>query len=274
VLGTNPLNLSAGTAYTEAGATCTDNKDATCSVVTTGTVNTATAGTYTITYTATDAAGNTSSKTRTVNVTSAAVVPCTAAPIGSTGYSLVFKGCSAANVAEYYDKTECVRDNATGLIWQGQTPAGTGLRANDRGLTNYDSTTKLQKWKGTYTGPGGALDVINDYVAPIQTDIDAETNTIGFKNTVNLSSLCGSNTWRLPSKDELLGIVKMDESPKINNVWFPNARDIGYWTSSTLIGYDYGAYVVFFYDGNEYYNGFSDVDGFRGGNENIVRLVR
>ena len=65
---------------------------------------------------------------------------CTAAAIGSTGYSLVFKGCSAANVAEYYDKTECVRDNASGLIWQGQTPAGTGLRANDQRKTNYDST--------------------------------------------------------------------------------------------------------------------------------------
>jgi hypothetical protein len=34
---------------------------------------------------------------------------CTAAPIGSTGYSLVFKGCDANNVATYYDKTECVR---------------------------------------------------------------------------------------------------------------------------------------------------------------------
>ena len=77
------------------------------------------------------------------------VVPtaCTADAIGSTGYSLVFKGCSAANVAEYYDKTECVRDNATGLIWQGQTPAGTGLRANDASTKlTYDSMTEQQKW--------------------------------------------------------------------------------------------------------------------------------
>lgn len=68
MLGTNPLNLTAGTAYTEAGATCVDNKDPTCTVVTTGVVNTATAGSYAITYTATDAAGNASSKTRLVNV--------------------------------------------------------------------------------------------------------------------------------------------------------------------------------------------------------------
>jgi Domain of unknown function (DUF5011) len=68
VLGTNPLSLTVGTAYTEAGATCVDNKDATCTVVTTGTVNTATVGTYIITYAATDAAGNASSKTRTVTI--------------------------------------------------------------------------------------------------------------------------------------------------------------------------------------------------------------
>jgi hypothetical protein len=72
VLGTNPLSLTVGTAYTEAGATCVDNKDPSCTVVTTGTVNTAAIGTYTITYTATDAAGNVSSMTRTVNVVAAA----------------------------------------------------------------------------------------------------------------------------------------------------------------------------------------------------------
>jgi hypothetical protein len=72
VLSTNPLSLTVGTAYTEAGATCVDNKDPSCTVVTTGTVNTATVGTYTITYTATDAAGNVSSVTRTVNVVAAA----------------------------------------------------------------------------------------------------------------------------------------------------------------------------------------------------------
>ncbi len=68
VLGTNPLSLTVGTAYTEAGATCVDDKDPSCTVVTTGTVNTAAVGTYVITYTATDAAGNVSSKTRVVSV--------------------------------------------------------------------------------------------------------------------------------------------------------------------------------------------------------------
>jgi Protein of unknown function (DUF1566)/Domain of unknown function (DUF5011) len=271
VLGTNPLTLTVGTAYIEAGATCVDDKDSTCTVVTTGTVNTATAGSYVITYTATDAAGNVSSKTRAVNVTSAPVVPCTAAPTGSTGYSQVFKGCDAANVATYYAKDECVKDNATGLIWQGQTAAGTGLRANDQYKTNYDNTTALQKWKGTYTGPGGTLSDTLDFVAPTAAEVNATTNSIGYKNAVNATNLCGSGAWRLPTKDELLGIVKTTEYPTIDNAWFPNTVDWVYWTSSPYAGYAYGAWGVDF-DGGVAGYGYRANDG--GYGYGLVRLVR
>jgi Protein of unknown function (DUF1566) len=164
---------------------------------------------------------------------------CTAATIGSTGYSLVFKGCSAANVAEYYDKTECVRDNASGLIWQGQTPAGTGLRANDAYKTNFDSTTALQK------GVGSA------YVAPTQADIDASTNSVGYKNAINATILCGSSAWRLPTPNELFGIVNINPvAPMIDAGWFPNTPMYGwYWTSSPSAS-AYLALVVSFYDGH------------------------
>ncbi len=162
---------------------------------------------------------------------------CTADPIGSTGYSLVFKGCSAANVAEYYDKTECVRDNATGLIWQGQTPAGTGLRANDQYKTNYDSTTALQKWSG---------DEPATFRAPTAAEVNATTNSIGFKNAVNASNLCGSGAWRLPTKEELLGIVKTSEYPTIDNTWFPNTADLVYWSGSPYAGYAHGAWLAVF----------------------------
>jgi Domain of unknown function (DUF5011)/Protein of unknown function (DUF1566)/Repeat of unknown function (DUF5648) len=252
ILGDNPQSLSTGTAYTEAGATCVDNKDPSCTVVTTGTVNTATAGTYTITYTATDAAGNASSKTRAVTVAA-----CTAATNASTGYSLVFKGCSAANVAEYYDKTECVRDNASGLIWQGQTPAGTGLRANDQQKTNFDSTTGNQ----------------NGSIPATQLQIDALSNSIGYKTAVNAALLCGSAAWRLPTKIELLGLVKATETPMIDNGWFPNTlvNYSYYWTSTAGVS-DSKAGVVDFTVG-----GVGSADGLRSYNNSnggFVRLVR
>ena len=58
------------TAYTELGATATDNKDGdiTSKIVMTGTVNTSVIGTYYVTYTVKDAAGNATSVKRTVKV--------------------------------------------------------------------------------------------------------------------------------------------------------------------------------------------------------------
>jgi Protein of unknown function (DUF1566) len=168
--------------------------------------------------------------------------PCSAAQIPSTGYSLVFKGCNIPNVsvAEYYDKSECVRDNATGLIWQGQTPAGTGLRANDRYKSNFDSTQYGQTHRyGKIPGWGN----IGWYAESVtQAEIDAEDNSIGFQNTVNASKLCGFSDWRLPNLDELRKIVKQRpvppsrlSSPQIDVDWFtnfPEYSSAGYWSST------------------------------------------
>ena len=68
VTGNNPATVELGTSYTDAGATATDaSGDVT--VVTSGdTVDANTLGTYTITYTSTDASGNSGTGTRTVNV--------------------------------------------------------------------------------------------------------------------------------------------------------------------------------------------------------------
>ena len=54
--------------YTDAGATANDNVDGAVTVTTSGTVDSSVIGQYAITYTATDAAGNEATKTRTVNV--------------------------------------------------------------------------------------------------------------------------------------------------------------------------------------------------------------
>jgi hypothetical protein len=60
LIGDVTITLMVGNTYTDAGATATDNIDGTItgSIITTGAVNTAVAGTYTITYNVSDAAGN------------------------------------------------------------------------------------------------------------------------------------------------------------------------------------------------------------------------
>jgi hypothetical protein len=62
-----------GTTYVDEGATATDSVDTTVEVVVTGAINAAIAGEYTLTYTATDQAGNASSATRTVVVSDTTV---------------------------------------------------------------------------------------------------------------------------------------------------------------------------------------------------------
>jgi hypothetical protein len=70
LVGSSSINLSVGDTYSESGATAADNYDGdlTSSIVTSGTVDTSTGGTYTITYAATDSNGNTGQTSRTVNV--------------------------------------------------------------------------------------------------------------------------------------------------------------------------------------------------------------
>jgi hypothetical protein len=90
LLGANPLLIANGAAYADPGATVTDNVDATRTIQGTGTVNTAVAGDYTITYNATDAAGNAAiAVLRTVRV---------AATLGTT-YSGWLNGAGASDAA-------------------------------------------------------------------------------------------------------------------------------------------------------------------------------
>ncbi|MCX8519911.1 MAG: hypothetical protein ORN28_00055, partial [Rhodoferax sp.] len=116
----------------------------------------------------------------TVVVSNGAGTPVTSsnATLTVTRYSLVANASGGT-----YDKTECVKDNKTGLVWEGK-PAAVGTRAASNTYTNFDSTGTTQKSGTTLT----------------QTDLDATTNSVGYVKTVNASpGLCGSMDWRLPT---------------------------------------------------------------------------
>ena len=69
VMGENPLILAHSSSYVELGASAVDATDGVLPVVTAGEVDSSRIGNYTITYTATDLAGNSGVATRTVQVT-------------------------------------------------------------------------------------------------------------------------------------------------------------------------------------------------------------
>lgn len=87
LLGEEKITLSVGAEFVEPGYSATDaqGNDLTDRVSVSGTVDTATAGTYTLTYTVTDGAGNRVERTRTVTVT-AAKLPEIVEPEGKTIY--------------------------------------------------------------------------------------------------------------------------------------------------------------------------------------------
>ena len=70
ISGANPVDVDLGTTYNDAGASATDANDGdlTSSITVSSNVDTSTVGTYTVTYTVSDAAGNQATETRTVNV--------------------------------------------------------------------------------------------------------------------------------------------------------------------------------------------------------------
>ena len=164
-------------------------------------------------------------------------------------YSLVPKAVGT------YTKEECVKDNITGLIWEGKTASPATSRLGTGTYTNFDSTSSAQKDNG------------GTYVNPTQMEIDASTNSIGYQNSVNTSALCGYNDWRLPTKEELEGILASSGSPRIDTTWFPNTQANFYWTSSPYVGNSYNAWCVFF-------GGVLVVNGNRSGSGFHVRLVR
>ncbi|MBL1276261.1 MAG: DUF5011 domain-containing protein, partial [Ectothiorhodospiraceae bacterium] len=91
LLGTTPVNVTEGAAYTDAGATASDAEDGdlTASLVTNNPVDTSVPGTYTVTYNVADADGKSAVQvTRTVNV------------IGNNAPVISLLGDSPVNVTE------------------------------------------------------------------------------------------------------------------------------------------------------------------------------
>ena len=142
----------------------------------------------------------------------------------------------------------CVKDKRTGLIWEVKTVDG-GLRDKNKSYTNFDFTDSYQ----------------------------SPSNAWMYQNAVNGTSLCGYTDWRLPTSEELHGLVDYgvtNTDPKIDNTWFPNTRS-GYsynWTSSRA---SYNGYTNPPLDSATVFNfGTGEANPWPRGSLHGVRLVR
>ena len=114
----------------------------------------------------------------------------------------------------------CTRDNVTGLIWEVKTTSG--LRDADY----------LYTWFNPHSPDG-------DPGAENPSTFDCETagrcDTAKFVEDVNAAGLCGAHDWRLPTVQELGGLVDMGQpagEPAIDPAYFPHTPLMPFWSST------------------------------------------
>ena len=201
-----------------------------------------TRNTYTFTVTATDSAGNVSTQDVTINISD--VVEGQLKKTGQTkSYdengtevtdgSIKDDGYYQAGVTPSYtrdDAKEIVTDHITGLEWADNADAKTVTKPWLT-QTNYDICTGNN---GQTQDTSKCTDTSGDTAATYCTNL-----TLG-----------GHSDWRLPNIDELMYIVDRSKSnPAIDTTVFENVVSNGYWSSGTVVGFENGAWNVYFYDG-------------------------
>ncbi len=222
--------------YPVINVTAVDDVDGILSPFQVGSVNTSVAGTYTLTYTATDSAGHTSN-TVTVTVIVHPAMKKTGQTVSYdengtevTDGSLKDDGYYQKGHDPLYvrdDGDEIVSDNITGLDWQDDAAAKS---VKKQWLTdeNYDICK----------GQNGQTQ-----------DISKCTDTSGDTAATYCATLLlgGHEDWRLPTIDELMNITDRSKSdPAIDTVYFKNASFGIYWSSSILVNSEVYAWYVRF----------------------------
>ncbi len=178
--GTNPITIVVGTPYVDEGASATDNVDGTVDAIaidSSDVIDTAVIGTHTVTYNATDVAGNVGSATRIVNVVQA---PDTEAPV------IVLLG----------DNPETLEVDTGEVIPDYQDPGYTVTDNRDDNLTLDVIGTVQTDVLGTYVLTYATSDVAgNDAIAERTVEVVDTTDPVISLNGANAVSVVAGTTY-------------------------------------------------------------------------------
>lgn len=175
--GSNPMTVIKGSAFTDPGASVTDNIDPPQTIYGTGSVNTAVVGSYTLNYSVTDAAGNSASTTRTVNVVNSTNANLSALLLGSGTLSPTF----SSNTTNYTASVSNSVTSTTVRPTSAQTNATIQVRVNSGTFSNVAS--------GAFSG---ALP-LNAGSNPIDVRVTAQDGTTTKTYTVTVTRTVSAN---------------------------------------------------------------------------------
>lgn len=114
----------------------------------------------------------------------------------------------------------CTRDNASGLTWEVKLNEAASLRHMNHAYTWYDTNSATN---GGNPGTTGNTATCNSTLA--------QCNTSAYAAAVNTQGMCGASNWRMPTTEDLQGIVHYGRSsPAIDPGYFPDT-----WTSGNPI---------------------------------------
>jgi prepilin-type N-terminal cleavage/methylation domain-containing protein len=195
LLGDNPAVVESGATYTDAGATAVDDVDGnvTNKIITTSTVNPNIIGTYYVTYSVVDNAGNTATITRTVNVVD------TTSPVISTSLagSIIFNDPSFVNGS---NSLNVYNNLGNGTVTHNRismsSPTGSGyvIQITTNGSANPELGGFYQIVNSRANGVYFHLIIAK---IPIGYKIERASNSIGDGASVEwLTSQAGTGNWQ------------------------------------------------------------------------------
>jgi len=171
---------------------------------------------------------------------------------GHAGFSFTKLNASGSPLPADAASWDCVQDNTTGLVWE--------VKASDGQLRDSNHVYSWYNTTGINTGGDkGFSSSLGCF--------DGNCSTEKFVGAVNAIALCGANDWRLPTVNELTGILNYSRvSPAIDRDYFPNTESAKYWSTDTNVTDTASAWRVYF----SFAYSRADLKQ----NRNYVRLVR
>jgi hypothetical protein len=182
LIGNNPINLTVGDSFTDPGANVTDDFDAPRTITGTGSVNTAVANTYVLTYNTTDEAGNAATTvTRNVIVSAPEIeLP--------ESEDFVTSARSPLDIANYFQTAPF--DTATVTV-VGKLPKGMTFTPGTKLISGYPQGAGTATFLVTLPGEAPVQFVMNFSLEPVPARLLGKHvlhNSDGDEITVTISS--------------------------------------------------------------------------------------